>query len=175
MPLYKDGAFRPDPWLSVEDGAPLPAAGPVVVSRSRFLAEAEALLARQDGVGVLLVPGESLDGVAGHLDRLPLMALRIAKYSDGRPYSVARLLRDRHGYTGELRATGDVLRDQVVFLLRAGFDALDVTHAGTIQALRDGTIVGVHRHYQPASAEAREQRFNQRPWLRVSAPIAPAG
>lgn len=174
MPLYKDGAFRPDPWIAADGDAPLPAIGAVVVGRARFLAETEALLERPEGIGLRLVPGESLEGIAEHVGRLPLIALRIARYSDGRPYSVARLLRDRHGYRGELRATGDVLRDQVVFLLRAGFDALEVTHPGTIEALRNGTIVGVHRHYQPATAETRERRSNERPWLRVSAPIPPA-
>ena len=174
MPLYRAGGFQPDPWITADDDTPLPATGAVIVGKARFLAETETLLDRPDAVGVLLVPGESLEGIVGHLDRLPLVVLRIARYADGRPYSVARLLRDRHGYKGELRATGDVLRDQVVMLLRAGFDALDVAHPGTVEALRNGTIVGVHRHYQPASAESRERHSNERPWLRMSTPIPPA-
>ena len=166
--IFRDGAFHADTWSFPDDGAPLPPSGAVAVGKARFLAESQTLRARNGAIGVVLNPGDDLDGVAEHLDRLTLVALRFTKYSDGRPYSVARLLRDRHGYKGELRAIGDVLRDQIVFLMRAGFDALDVTHAGTREALRAGAIVGVHHHYQPASAEDREARASISPWRRSS-------
>lgn len=166
--LYRDGGFHADIWSLPKDDEPLPASGPVAVGRTRFLAEIEMLRSRNDGIGIVLNPGESLDGVVDHLDRIALVALRFSKYSDGRPYSVARLLRDRHGYRGELRATGDVLRDQVKFLQRSGFDTLDVAHAGTREALRAGKIVAVSHHYQPASAEPTEDRTAVAPWRRVS-------
>lgn len=166
--LFRDGAFHADGWVFPEDGAPLPASGDVAVGRDRFLKEVQTLRARNGGIGVVLNPGESLDGIVEHLDRITLVVLRFAKYSDGRPYSVARLLRDRHGYKGELRATGDVLRDQVIHMLRSGFDTLDVAHAGTREALRTNAIVGVHHHYQPASAEAFEGRTAVAPWRRLS-------
>jgi uncharacterized protein (DUF934 family) len=169
MTLFKKGVVAKDEWKFPAADAPLPD-GDIVVGRARFLAERDALLARNSGLGVQLDPGESLDGIAEHLDRLSLIVLRIAKYSDGRPYSVARLLRDRHRYADELRATGDVLRDQATLLARAGFDALDVTHPGTVEALKAGTIVSVHRHYQPASAEATESREPGHPWRRRSPP-----
>lgn len=168
MPLFKEGAFRDDPWVAVDDQAAMPDDKDIIVGKTRFLADSEALLGWPGRLGVRLVAGESLEGLAPHLSRLSLIELRIPKYSDGRFYSIARLLRDRHGFTGELRASGDVLRDQALHLLRAGFDALDVTHPGTIEALRTGTIVTVHHHYQPASAETVETRPNQRPWRRIS-------
>jgi uncharacterized protein (DUF934 family) len=168
MPLFKGGAFHNDPWIAVDDQAALPEGRDIIIGKVRFLAEADALLGWSGRLGVVLVAGETVDGLVPHLGRLALIVLRIPKYSDGRFYSIARLLRDRHGFRGELRASGDVLRDQVLHLLRAGFDALDVTHAGTIEALRLGTIVAVHHHYQPASAETVETRPNQRPWRRIS-------
>ena len=168
MPLYKGGAFRDDPWLIIDDQAAVPDGKDVIVGKARFLTEIEALLARSGRLGVVLVAGGNLDGLVPYLGRLSLIELRIPKYSDGRFYSIARLLRDRHGFLGELRASGDVLRDQVLHLLRAGFDALDVTHPGTVEALRLGTIVAVHHHYQPASADEVETRPNQRPWRRIS-------
>jgi len=168
MPLFRQGAIVEDPWQFPASDGPLPD-GDIVVGKARFLAERDMLLTRNGGLGVLLDPGESLDGIAEHLDRLSLIVLRVAKYNDGRPFSVARLLRDRHGYRGELRATGDVLRDQVTLLVRAGFDALDISHAGTIAALQAGTIVAVHRHYQPASNDAAESREPGHPWRRRSA------
>jgi uncharacterized protein (DUF934 family) len=166
--IFRDGAFHADTWSFPDDGASLPPSGDVAVSRTRFLAEVQTLRARNGAIGVVLNPGEDLDRIAEHLDRITLVVLRFTKYSDGRPYSVARLLRDRHGYRGELRATGDVLRDQVVFLLRAGFDSLDVAHAGTREALRTNAIVAVRHHYQPASAEQRERSGPTSPWRRTS-------
>lgn len=169
--IFRGGSFEADAWIFLADADPLPSAGDVVVGKDRFLIEATAIHSRTGAIGVLMTPGESLDGIADHLDRIALIVLRIAKYSDGRPYSVARLLRDRHGYRGEIRATGDVLRDQIVFLLRAGFDSFDIQQPGTIAALQSGSIVAVHRHYQPASADDREMLVGHRPWLRLSSPL----
>lgn len=171
MPLFKGGAFRDDPWVAVDDQTAVPDDKDIIVGKTRFLAEADSLLGWPGRLGVVLVAGENLEGLVPHLGRLALIVLRIPKYSDGRFYSIARLLRDRYGFRGELRAGGDVLRDQVLHLLRAGFDALDVTHPGTIEALRLGTIVAVHHHYQPASAETVETRPNQCPWRRMSRPL----
>jgi len=167
-PIFRDGTFHADAWTLIEDDAPLPPSGDIAVGKTRFLAEIQALRARNGSIGVVLNPGEDLDGIVEHLDRITLVALRFTKFSDGRPYSVARLLRDRHGYRGELRATGDVLRDQLVFLMRAGFDSLHVSHAGTREALRKGSVIAVRYHYQPASAEARETAGPVSPWRRRS-------
>lgn len=164
--VFRDGSFHADSWSFPAVDQPLPTSGPVAVGRTRFLAEIQTLRARNGAIGIVLNPGEGLDGVVDHLDRIALVTLRFAKYNDGRPYSVARLLRDRYGYKGELRATGDVLRDQVKFLLRSGFDTLDVAHAGTREALRSGNVVAPTHHYQPASA--KETRVDVAPWRRVS-------
>jgi uncharacterized protein (DUF934 family) len=166
--LYKDDGFVTDAWAFPQQESPIPANGPVALPRARLLAEWPALKTRADGVGLTLDSGEKLEGLEKIIPRLSLIALRIPKYSDGRQYSIARRLRDNFGYRGELRATGDVLRDQVPILRRAGFDALEITHPGTIQALRDGLVIAVQRHYQPASREAAEDKPGWRPWLRVS-------
>lgn len=166
--LYKNGGFTVDPWAFPDQDTPIPANGPIALTRARLLAEWPALKGRADGVGLLLDSGEKLEGLEEIIPSLRLIALRIPKYSDGRQYSIARRLRDNYGYRGELRATGDVLRDQVPILRRAGFDALEITHPGTIQALRDGVVIAVQRHYQPASLETVEAKPGWRPWLRVS-------
>jgi uncharacterized protein (DUF934 family) len=138
-------AFREDPWSFPDDAAPLPG-GKAAISKARFLAH------REPAGGLVLNAGETPDGLDPA--RFELIALRFPRFADGRPYSLARRLRERHGFRGELRATGDVLRDQIVFLIRAGFDALDIVHPGTIEALRARRVVD--RHYQPgAAAEAR--------------------
>lgn len=148
MALYdvRAGAFRDDPWSFPADDSTLPE-GKVAASKGRFLARSEAV------AGLVLGAGDTLDGIDP--GRFELIALRFPRYADGRPYSMARRLRERLGYTGEIRATGDVLRDQIGFLIRAGFDTLDIVHPGTIEALRAGTLVRPDLYYQPgAGAEA---------------------
>lgn len=126
MPLIKDGAEVSDPWVFVADDEPLPAAGAVVVSLGRWTAEREALLARAEPVGVRLASHERAEAIAADLDRLGLVALEFPGFRDGRAYSTARVLRERYGYRGELRAVGNVLRDQLAFMQRCGFNAFAI-------------------------------------------------
>ena len=174
MALFRNGKPADDEWTTLDEDTAVPSAGAVAISKARWLAERNTLVGRNAPLGLVLQSGENLDGLENDLSRFALIVLHIPKYSDGRLYSIARLLRDRHGFAGEIRARGDILRDQIGFLHRAGFDALDVTHAGTLAALRDGTLVAVPHHYQPASREDREVHDNAtsiaRPWLRRSKP-----
>ncbi len=170
--LYRNGAFAADDWAFPADGEPVPADGKVALPKARFLAERAALAGRNGAIGIVLESGESLADIEDDVQRFGLIVLRFGRYADGRNYSTARILRDRLGYRGELRAAGDVLRDQVLFMLRAGFDALAIAHAGTVAALKAGNIVGVHRHYQPASNEAAESAGGLRSWQRLSEKIA---
>ena len=167
MPIFRGHGFVEDEWTLAADDAPLPA-GSAVVSKARFVADRDALTARNAPLGLVLRAGENLDGLEHDLERFALIVLDIPRYTDGRAYSTARLLRERFKYAGELRATGDVLRDQIMFLHRVGFDSFDVTHEGTIAALRDGKIRLVRKHYQPAAREYEERAPGLRPWLRVS-------
>ena len=99
------------------------------LSKKRWLAERERLAARNAPLGLLIEPARSIDDIAADLPRFALIALDFPKFSDGRAFSTARLLREKHGYTGELRAVGNVLSDQIPFMRRVGFDAFEVTHA----------------------------------------------
>jgi len=126
MPLVKSGRIVADPYVRIEDGAPIPNDGAILVPAERFLADASELLTRNAPVGVIWPNSRNVSELEPYLDRLALVALVFPVFKDGRAYSQARLLRERYGYRGELRATGQVLRDQFVFYMRAGFDALDV-------------------------------------------------
>jgi uncharacterized protein (DUF934 family) len=167
MPIFRGHGFVENEWTAAGDDAPLPAGG-AVVSKSRFIAERDTLAARNAPLGVILRSGETLDGLEDDLERFALIVLDIPKYTDGRAYSTGRLIRERYKYQGELRASGDVLRDQIMFLHRVGFDSFDVTHEGTIAALRDGKITLVRKHYQAAAREDEEAAPGPRPWLRIS-------
>src|SRR3979490_2657949 len=126
MPLVKQGRITTDVFVLVADGAELPDDGAILISAARFLEDPETLSRRAGKTGVIWPNNRDLDDLVPYLDRLAVVALVFPSFRDGRAYSQARLLRERHGYDGELRATGQVLRDQFVFMLRAGFDAFEV-------------------------------------------------
>jgi uncharacterized protein (DUF934 family) len=134
MPLIKNGRAAADRYVSVFDDAPLPEGAPVIVPAARFLADAGEILRRDAAAGVVWPNNRRVAELAPYLDRLALVALVFPTFRDGRAYSQARLLRERYGFRGELRATGQVLRDQFLFLVRAGFDALDVAKESDVDA-----------------------------------------
>lgn len=122
MALIRNRAIETDNWRSLEDGA-LPTEGDVIVPLAVWLSERERLLARNGGVGVLLQPTDELEAVGHDLHRFGVIAVSFPAFTDGRGYSTARLLRERYAYRGELRAVGDIQRDQLFYLSRVGFDA----------------------------------------------------
>ena len=152
MALWKNGGFTADDFALVGEADPLPD-GPILVPLKRFLAEREVLLARNAPVGVLLQPSEKIEDLAADLPRLPLLALAFPKFGDGRAFSLARLARERHGFVGELRAVGDILFDRIAYMVRCGFDALDITNEPTLRALRAGRIPASHELYQPTGRD----------------------
>ena len=149
MPLFRENGIVDDPWHKLADDAAVPADGLVLVSHARWGAARAALLARRGPVGVALANSDPVEALAPDVARLDLIALHFPKFSDGRAYSQARLLRGRLGFGGELRATGNVLHDQALFMLRCGFDAFESDQAGFGAALaRARTQFSVV--YQPA-------------------------
>ena len=126
MPLVKAGKIVEDQFVRVEDDAPLPDGLAVLLTAARFLADARELAERDAPVGVIWPNDRRVAELAPFVDRLALIALIFPKFKDGRAYSQARLLRERYGFRGELRAAGEVLRDQFQFLLRSGFDSFEV-------------------------------------------------
>ncbi|MBO6784786.1 MAG: DUF934 domain-containing protein [Alphaproteobacteria bacterium] len=132
MALIKDREVVEDGWTHIDDEAPVPAEGGVIVSIARWRDERETLAGRNAPVGVRLEPGDGPEVVQEDLGRLDLIAVPFDHFKDGRGYSTARLLRERYGFAGELRAVGDVLRDQLAFMARCGFDAFE--YAGKTEA-----------------------------------------
>ena len=167
MPVWRRGGFAGEEWVVLDDEAPAPGEGAIVVSLKRWLTERDALSSRLAPVGVALEAGADAQAHLADLADRPLIALEFAKFADGRAFSYARLLRDRHRFRGELRAIGEVLIDEIPLMLRCGFDSFDVTNAPTLHALKSGHLPGSPLHYQPGSA-TDEIREGTRPWLRVS-------
>ena len=153
MPLVKGGHVVDDPYLRALDATPIPDGVAVLVPAARFLADADALVARAAPVGVIWPNNRKVAELAPWLGRLSVVALVFPNFRDGRAYSQARLLRERYGYRGELRATGEVLRDQFQFLLRSGFDAFEVKKPADAQVFKEAAA-RFSVFYQP-SADGR--------------------
>lgn len=126
--IIKDGAIVDDAWQTwaAPDSAPAAPAGKGarrILPLPIYLGQADELADSLAPVGVLLGPDDDPEAVLPYLDRLPLIAVNFPAFSDGRGYSTGQLLRSRYGFAGELRAVGDILRDQLYFLERCGFNA----------------------------------------------------
>jgi uncharacterized protein (DUF934 family) len=166
MPLVKQGRITTDLFVHIADGAELPGDGAILVPAARFLEDPEAMLRRAGKLGVIWPNNRNLDDLVPYLDRLAAVALVFPSFRDGRAYSQARLLRERHGYDGELRATGQVLRDQFVFMSRAGFDAFEVKKDADADAFAE-TMKRYSVFYQP-TGDGRVTALNRRMQLRHS-------
>jgi uncharacterized protein (DUF934 family) len=166
MPLVKQGRITTDLFVQIVDGAEVPGDGAILVPAARFLEDPEALLRRAGKLGVIWPNNRNLDDLVPYLDRLAAVALVFPSFRDGRAYSQARLLRERHGYDGELRATGQVLRDQFVFMSRAGFDAFEVKKDADADAFAE-TMKRYSVFYQP-TGDGRVTALNRRMQLRHS-------
>lgn len=160
MPLVKGNKIANDTFVHVADDAELPASGDVLVSATRFLADPAAVLSRSGTAGVIWPNNRDVDDIVLHLGRLATVALVFPSFRDGRAYTQARLLRERYGYRSELRATGQVLRDQFVFMLRAGFDAFEVKKQSDAEAFAD-VAKRYSVFYQP-TGDGRVTAFRQR-------------
>ena len=148
--IIRQRAIVEDDWTLAPDGAAhMGAAGRLIVPLARWRAE-RAALETASAVGVLLPNTEDVEAVYPEIAERPLIALQFPTFADGRALTQAILLRNRLGFTGELRALGDVVRDLVFWLGRCGFDAIaprgDQDPQACLQALDE-----IRTAYQPAA------------------------
>ena len=123
--LLKDGQVTDNTWtLVAEDAAELPA-GDILVPVNLWQQQGSELAQHGGTVGVWLVGNEEIETVAELLIKAPVVAIQFPKFVDGRGFSMARLLRERYGYQGEIRAIGEIIRDQLYLLQRCGFNAFE--------------------------------------------------
>ncbi|MEI6985869.1 MAG: DUF934 domain-containing protein [Rhodospirillaceae bacterium] len=132
--LLKDGEAVCDPWaMCGDDDTALPD-GPAIVSLERWHRDRSLLSARNAPLGVRMKSHQLADEIAGDLDRFGLVVLEFPKFRDGRPFSTARALREHHGFTGEIRACGHVIPDQYQFLIRTGFNSVEVASSAKMDS-----------------------------------------
>ena len=171
MPLWKSGSFVDDNWRVAEDGEPLPDSDNVIVSLGRWRDERETLSERNAPLGLLIPPGSEWSDIVEDLPRFPVVAVTVPKYADGRASSIARLLRDRDGYAGEIRVMGDYILDQMPYMTRVGIDAFDVSDPTLIKALERGEWPEVTDYLQPTLDNGAEVPAGTRPWARKKSDI----
>ena len=156
----QDGAsaWAEDHFTALADEEPVPP-GDVIVSLARFMAEGEALLAGR-AVGVRLESDQAVEDLAYDLPRLAVVALAFPKFLDGRAYTAARLLRERYGFKGEVRAVGEVLREQALHMVRCGFDAFAPADGSDPEAW--AAAAHRYRHVYQRAADGRIPVFEER-------------
>jgi uncharacterized protein (DUF934 family) len=154
MQIIKNRQIVEDQWLHVADDADvnqLPA-GDIIAPFALWQAHSEQLLQRQGQLGIRLNGDNDVAEIAADLPHFSVIALQFPAFRDGRAYSIARALRQHYGYTGELRAVGNVLRDQVSYMSRVGFDAFEIDPKQKIEdALNAFSEISVK--YQSSSDE----------------------
>jgi uncharacterized protein (DUF934 family) len=156
-----DGRFElaEDPFTCVGDEREMPH-GDVIISLARFQSEGDQLLSEGRSVGVRLESHEQPEALAYDLPRLAVVALAFPKFGDGRAYTSARLLRERFGFKGEVRAVGDVLREQAGFMARCGFDAFEPADGSTPEVWE--RAAHRFRHVYQRGADDRTPAFVER-------------
>jgi uncharacterized protein (DUF934 family) len=150
MPLVKAGAEIVNDWAFVADGATFPASGRFTVSFARYIGLKQG---QENGPlpdGLRLEPTDDPAAIEPYLADLGLIEIHFPRYTDGRGFSQAQLLRRRYGYVGELRAVGHVLRDQIFYMHRSGFDAYETRRATVSEVVE--ALAEISEAYQPAAA-----------------------
>ena len=151
MSYYRDGAFVDDPWVAREVLT-------IVEWRERHRSVSPPL-------ALTLDPGFAVEEIGGALADIAMIKVVFPKFTDGRGYSMGWLLRTRLGYEGELRAVGDVLFDEMQFMMRCGFDAFEITDPNTLKLLREGRRpAAFDKFYQPGLEGGVPA--GTRPWAR---------
>lgn len=148
MQIIKDNQLSNDAWEYKPDDADL-GNGDITISLSRLQQEGKTLSNHAGKLGVRIVPSDSVDGIVAFLPDLALVELYFPELADGRLFSHAWLLRNRYNYTGEIRATGHFLPDQVFYLSRVGVNSFYPENtadlASTLAGLKDFSV-----NYQPS-------------------------
>jgi uncharacterized protein (DUF934 family) len=148
-----------DPFTWVPDDQELPP-GDVIISLARFQNDGERLLGQGRSIGVRLEPAQEAAALAYDLPRISVVALAFPGYRDGRAYTSARVLRERYGFKGEVRAVGDVLREQAQFMVRCGFDAFEPADGSTPEEW--AAAAARFRHVYQRAADDRPPAFAER-------------
>ena len=170
MPLLKNNVLISDTWIHADAEGELPNAGDVIVPFARLLKEFGALSERDGKIGVQFGNTDRPEALATFLPRLSVIVLPFPAFNDGRAYSIARKLREM-GYRGELRAIGNVLPDQLQFMLQVGFDTFEIGERFPLETWQNASrqmSLAYQRGLFRRGSEAEiwtERHTDAEPWL----------
>ena len=125
--VLKDNCVENDGWITLEESSETLPSGDVLMTYDQWQGFSEQLISHDGGVGVIIDGNAEIEEIIEPLLNLPLIAINFPKFADGRGFSAARLLRERYNYTGEIRAVGGFIRDQLYLMSRCGFNAFKFT------------------------------------------------
>ncbi len=150
MTLLKNGEVAEDSWRNLADGDAISVEETIIISLKRWQESRDEFSGRNGQLGIRLESNQKPDEISADIDRFDLIALNFPTLPDGRVFSYARILRERYGFQGELRATGKVIQDQLFFMHRCGFDSFELSAGEDIEksiaALSSFSVA-----YQPAA------------------------
>jgi uncharacterized protein (DUF934 family) len=166
--LLRDGQVVEDDWAYAAEspGAGAPAAGSpaagsaIILAFDQWLAGKPAWLAHPGRLGVVLQPAHKVEQVAADLSRFDLIGAEFPGPAEGRGYTQARLLRERYGFKGEVRASGFVRRDQLFFLARCGFNSFELPPGELTGAA--AALATFSAEYQPANDAGLIRKLSRR-------------
>jgi uncharacterized protein (DUF934 family) len=153
MALLRRDRIVTDRWIKLPDEEAIPANGAVIVSLDRWRRDRDALLDSGCDLGIVLAPDQPPELIADDIARFGVICIGFPKFTDGRGYTHARLLRARYDYTGEIRATGNVLRDQMLFMRRCGIDVFEIPDGAQAAQYAAG-LDEITVRFQPAADHA---------------------
>lgn len=164
--IYSEGRFHEETWIEVALDADLPETGDLVLPLARFL-ETPGVAANGRKVAVRVAAGDEVEVLAPHLADLAVILVEFPSFADGRGFSAARILREELGYSGDIRAVGNYILDQMPLARRCGVSSFDVSRPEVLKGLRNGDWPEVTRYLQPVGT-VEEIPAGTRPWARLS-------
>jgi len=165
MPLLKFGEFVEDDWVALIDGESLPQGSDVIVPFERLVEDIDTLKAHNGSLGVAFPNDASIEDLKPYLANLDVVVLSFPAFGDGRAYSQAKKLKSQLGFSGEIRASGNVLPDQFAFMRQCGFNAFDVPDRQSLDAWQQSATsmtVAYQRGFGPERGFAPENALDRR-------------
>lgn len=164
--IYSEGSFHEETWTEVAPDADLPETCDLVLPLVRFL-ENPGVAGDGRKVAVRIAAGDEVEALEPHLDDLALVLVEFPSFADGRGFSAARILREEFGFSGDIRAVGNYILDQMPLARRCGVSSFEVSRPEVLKGLRNGDWPEVTRYLQPVGT-VDEIPAGTRPWARLS-------
>ena len=133
MQIIRDRKIVEDNWLHLDTESTGLVKGDITISLVRWQAEHETLVKHNVRLGLRLSGDDPLEEIIPDLENFALIVLSFPAFTDGRCYSFARLLRDRHDYQGEIRAQGDILHDQLFYMAQCGINSFEMANSNQLE------------------------------------------